>query len=121
MSRKESCGTCLPTTSTQTVSGVASSKPTGPHNHIQKTAASITATADTPVFLPYSQGSNRLLLNSSSATNRPTVQMVGAQPGENASDSPIGSRAAIQGPMYGTNRNAIATMPQRTALGTPMK
>ncbi len=41
MFRNESCGTCLPTTRTQTVRGVASKSPIGPHNHVQKTAASM--------------------------------------------------------------------------------
>src|SRR5687768_18323206 len=108
MPKKESCGKCLPTTNRHTVNGVASNSPTGPHSHSQKTAATRIATGDTPVFLPYSQGSRTLLLKSSRAMNSPTVRMGANQPVEMAIDRPIGIAAAIHGPMYGINLNAAA-------------
>src|SRR3970040_2504983 len=96
--RKDNWGTCLPITNKQTVNGVARRSPTGPHNHIQKMAATSTATADTPVFLPYSQGSRMLLLMSSSTTNSQMVSSGANQPVETANDRLIGIAAAIHGP-----------------------
>src|SRR6476659_2723307 len=94
-SKKESCGTCLPITSRQTVKGVANRRPTGPHNQSQKTAATKIATGDTPVCFPYSHGAKTLPLISSSATNNPSVRIGAAQPGV-ASDNASGIAAAIQ-------------------------
>ena len=39
-------------TTRQTVSGVASTRPTGPQSHVQKTAAMISAIGETPVLEP---------------------------------------------------------------------
>src|SRR5687767_8486411 len=107
MSRKDSCGTCLPMTRRQTVNGVARSNPTGPHSQVQNTAATRTATGDTPVFLPYSDGSTTLLVKSSRAINSPNVRMGATQPVEIARDRPIGIDAAIHGPMYGMNLRTV--------------
>src|SRR3954447_23986350 len=96
--RNWSCGTCRPITTMQTVSGVASRTPTGPHSVIQKTAAAMIATGDSPVLLPYSQGSSTLLLNSSSTTNNPMVRSGSVQPGDTANDRTIGNSEDTTGP-----------------------
>jgi hypothetical protein len=42
----------LPITTRHTVIGMASSKPIGPHSHVQNAAATSNAIGDTPVRLP---------------------------------------------------------------------
>ena len=50
--RNSNCGTYRPSTTMHTVSGIDSSSPTPPHSHVQKLAATITATGDSPVLDP---------------------------------------------------------------------
>ena len=45
-------GTCLPSTTRHTVSGVASSSPTGPQRNVQNTADTRIATVEMPVLVP---------------------------------------------------------------------
>ena len=63
--RNSNCGTCRPSTTRQTVSGVDRSSPTGPQSQVQKIAATMMASGERPVREPYSQGSMTLLLISS--------------------------------------------------------
>ena len=49
---KRKLSMCLPMTTRQTVRGVASSRPTGPHSMVQKSVAMTTATGDRPVCWP---------------------------------------------------------------------
>src|SRR5689334_17878851 len=107
MSRKRRRGTYLPMTARQTVKGVDRNNPIGPQSQLQKTAAMMTANEETPVLEPYNQGSTRLLLISSSVTNKPTVHAAIAQPGSTAMANPIGIRHAITGPTYGIKRSNI--------------
>ena len=44
--------TCRPSTTRHMVSGVDSSRPTGPHSNVQKAAATMTATPESPVLWP---------------------------------------------------------------------
>ena len=44
--------TCRPSTTRQTVSGVTSSSPIGPHSQVQNTAAAMTARGESPVLDP---------------------------------------------------------------------
>ena len=88
-----------PMTTRQTVSGVERMSPTGPHSHVQNTAATMSAIGVTPVLELYSQGSIRLLLSSSRIMKRPIASNGIVQLGETASESVIGSAAPIQGPM----------------------
>ena len=118
--RNWSCGTCRPITTMQTVSGVASSTPTGPQSVIQKTAAAMIASGESPVLLPYSQGSSTLLLNSSSTMKSPIVSSGSVQPGDTANDRMIGNSDEITGPTYGMNRRTVASTPHRIGLGTPI-
>ena len=48
-------------TTRQTVSGVERMSPTGPHSHVQKTAATISAMGVTPVLELYSQGFDQIV------------------------------------------------------------
>jgi hypothetical protein len=51
-SKNCSCGTCRPSTTMQTVRGVASSNPTGPQRVVQNTAATVIASGERPVLEP---------------------------------------------------------------------
>src|SRR5207249_11945107 len=110
-----------PITIRHTVSGVERNNPTGPQSQVQKTAAATSATFETPVLCPYSHGSIRLLLISSTTTNKPPVRNNFVQPGSAAIASVTGNEAATHGPTYGMNRNNIASSPHNNAFGTPMK
>ena len=80
------------------MSGVDRSSPAGPHSVVQNTAATRTATGESPVLEPYSQGSSTLLLNSSRVTNSAMVSSGSVHPGAAANDNAIGNSAAITGP-----------------------
>ena len=47
-------GTCLPSTTRQTVSGVARSSPSGPHSHVQKATDDEERDLETPAAPAYS-------------------------------------------------------------------
>src|SRR5688572_2638247 len=98
-SRNPSCGTYFPSTTRHTVSGVASSSPTGPHRNVQNTADTSTAIVDIPVLEPYSHGSMTLLLSSSITMNIAHVAMNTPYPWNTANATAIGKMAAIHGPM----------------------
>ncbi len=121
ISRNERRGMWRPITTRQTVSGVDSSKPTGPHNVVQTSAAKIRAKDKTPALVPYSHGSSTLLLINSSRRIRPMVWSGAVQSLETVSESRTGKDAAIHGPTYGKNRRTAASAPHSTAFGTPMK
>ena len=97
-SRNANCGRCRPITSRHTVSGVDSTSPTGPHSAVQNVAATISDMADRPVLAPYSQGSTRLLLMSSSTTMRASTQATIVHPGSTAKASSSGNTAPTSGP-----------------------
>src|SRR5262245_13766387 len=98
-------GMYLPITTRQTVIGVASSRPSGPHSHVQQSAETTIATCDTPALLPDRHGSSTLLLTSSSSTKNPITSSVNVQPSNTATAISTGIAAAIQGPTYGTKRS----------------
>ena len=85
-------------TSRQTVSGVAMIRPIGPHSAVQNVADTISDMADSPVLVPYSNGSTMLLLTSSSTTISATVHSTMSQPGSTAKASDIGNTADSIGP-----------------------
>ena len=85
-------------TARHTVKGVARISPAGPHSAVHTTADTMMASGDKPVLAPYSQGSMRLLLTSSSVTTRAKVQPSICQPGSTAKASANGNAAAITGP-----------------------
>src|SRR5690349_14175286 len=116
-SRNASCGTYLPSTTSTTVSGVASSSPTGPHRNVQNTAETRMATVDIPVLEPYSHGSMRLLLASSMMTNIAPVAKNAPNPWNTANDTASGNAAATHGPMYGTKRRIAQSSPHSRKLG----
>src|SRR3982750_3005875 len=91
------------TTSTA-VSGVDSSSPIGPQSHVQKTAATSTASVDMPVLDPYSSGSTAWLTMSSIVTKSATVAKKTLLCSKNPNATTIGPAAPIHGPMYGTKR-----------------
>src|SRR4051812_28241438 len=108
-------------TTRQTVSGVASTSPGAPQSHVQKTAATMRAMAETPVLDPYSIGSITLLLSSSITTKSATVRRKGVQLVEAAIERMSGKAEAIHAPTYGMNRRTVASTPHTKGLGTPMK
>src|SRR5687767_7065174 len=116
-SRNASCGTYFPSTTRHTVSGVASSSPTGPHRNVQNTADTMTAIVDMPVLEPYSHGSMMLLLSNSMMTNISPVAMNGPNPWYAANETASGNAAAIHGPMYGMKRRIAHSSPHSTRLG----
>src|SRR5579859_2820679 len=117
ISRNVSCGTYLPSTTRQTVNGVESSSPIGPHSHVQNTADTSTASADIPVDAPYQYGSTNWLTTSSRIANSTTVPMNTSLPENSANDNRSGTAAAIKIPMYGTNRNSATSRPHTNTLG----
>src|SRR5690348_2751321 len=94
-----SAGTYLAITTRHTVSGMASTSPMAPHSHVQKIAAMIMPSPETPMLLPYRSGSATLLTISSSTTNTATTSRASVQLSETAIDTAIGSAAEIHGPM----------------------
>ena len=78
--------------------GVDSISPIGPHSAVQNMAARISDSVDTPVLEPYSQGSMRLLLISSSVAMSATVHSTMSQPGSTANAMATGNTAPIIGP-----------------------
>ena len=62
-------GTCLPSTTRHTVSGVAMSRPSGPQSHVQNATDASSATCETPAAPAYSTVSSTRFVNSSSTTN----------------------------------------------------
>src|SRR5690606_26167552 len=92
-----------------TVSGVASSKPIGPHSVVQKMAARMIATAEMLVLDPYSHGSTKLLLTISMTTTSPSVSRNVVQPGSTATASSSGNDADSTGPRYGMKRRKTAS------------
>lgn len=80
------------------MSGVDRISPIGPHSAVQKVAAAMMDSVDRPVLLPYSQGSMRLLLISSSAMISPSVISSICQPGSTAKASASGKAAEIMAP-----------------------
>ena len=58
-------GTCLPSTTRHTVSGVAMSRPSGPQSHVQNATDTSSATCETPAAPAYSTVSSTRFVNSS--------------------------------------------------------
>ena len=85
-------------TSRHTVSGVAMTRPMGPHSSVQKLADTSSDIADNPVLAPYSHGSTMLLLSSSSTMINPSVHSTRFQPGSTAKASASGNTADSSGP-----------------------
>ena len=83
-------------------------------------AARISDSVDMPVLVPYSQGSTRLLLISSSVAISATVHSTMFQPGSTPNANVSGKMAPIIGPTYGTKRSTAASKPHTSAPGTPM-
>ena len=104
----------------QTVNGVASSRPTGPHSHVQNVAATMTARDETPVEWLKTIGSMTLTKVSSTTTSNPTVSSIGRQESNTARESSTGNAAAMGAPRKGTKRRSAMSRPQSAALGTPM-
>src|SRR5687767_10408869 len=120
-SKNSSCGTYLPSTTRHTVSGLDKTRPIGPHKKPQNTAASTVATTETPMLMPYNQGSMMLLLTSSSTIKKPMTASGGHQLGNWTTLRAIGRMAATGAPMYGTYRSTAARKPQSKAWFTPMR
>src|ERR1051325_10980156 len=93
----------------------------GPQSHVQKTAAPKMAMGEMPVHDPYNQGSRRLYVISSMATNTPRVPKSIPHPGSTAKARAQGMDAANHGPRYGMNRSTVAINPQSNGLGTPTR
>ena len=70
----------------------------GPHSAVQNVAAMMMARVDSPVLLPYSQGSTMLLLTSSSTNTSASVHISMSQPGATANARASGNTAATSGP-----------------------
>src|ERR1044071_7779473 len=117
--RKSRPGTCLPSTTRHTVSGVASSKPIEPHNQVHAATATNSATCDTPAAPAYRIVSSTRLVNSSTATNSPTTDSGLVHPGSAARLARIGPAAAPTGPRYGTKRSAAPSAAQSSGYGVP--
>src|ERR1700728_534746 len=105
----------------QTVKGVESNNPTGPHSAAQKIAATKIARDETPVCAAYNSGSITYDVRISITTNDPNASRGFNHPSKTASDNKIGIAAPTRVPRYGTNLRSAASTPQRNALGTPMK
>src|SRR5205823_6116448 len=98
MCRNENCGAWRPKTTTQSVSGVDSMSPAGPHSTVQSTVVSISANEEIPVWVPYSHGSIKLPVTSSSVANNRNTNNGGFQLSNTASESSRGSKAATSDP-----------------------
>ena len=105
----------------QTVSGVASNSPTGPHTQIQNSAENSSANDDTPVRCPNTNGSTKYAVTKSSIRNNASVCNVSAQPGNvaNASDAGMSTDSSV--PTYGTKRSTAVNPPHKAAYGTPIQ
>src|SRR5437764_9615164 len=79
-SKNSNCGTYLPSTTRQTVSGPDSTRPIGPHSHAQNAADTSSATSLTPIDWPYSSGSMTLAVTTSITRIRPTTHSGCVQP-----------------------------------------
>ena len=111
---------CRPSTTRQTVRGVASRRPMGPHRSTQNKVETTMATGDSPVCWPYSTGSMTWPARGSATMNRAAVGSTMLQPGSTAAASTMGKKAAMIDPTNGTKRMSPARMPHSTAFGTPM-
>src|ERR1044072_7381424 len=88
--RKRNERTLRPSTAIHTVSGVESSRPTGPQTQIQNSADTSNANDDTPVRRPNTNGSMTQAVTKSSVRNSASVCTVSAQPGKVAKASDAG-------------------------------
>src|SRR6059058_767284 len=100
MSKNSNCGTYLPSTTRQTVSGADSTSPTGPHSHAQNAADTKSATSLTPIVWPNNSGSAKLAVTTSSTATRPITNSGCVQPMEAARLRAIGGTTATQTPRY---------------------
>src|SRR4051812_47641915 len=91
--------TCLAKTTRQSVSGVDSSKPKGPHSQVQNDAVTTTATGDRPALFPQTNGSTTCPVSGSTTANKITVQNVIVQSFPTAAANAIGKPAARMAPM----------------------
>src|SRR6188474_1674119 len=73
MPRNSRPGTCFPSTTRHTVSGVAKTRPSGPQSQVQNATDASSATAETPAAPAYNTVSSTRFVNSSSTTNSPTT------------------------------------------------
>src|SRR5512133_3348785 len=105
-------GTCLPSTTQHTVSGVAMSNPSGPQSHVQNATHASSATCDTPAAPAYSTVSSTRLVNSSRTTNTARTISGPIHPSRAARLTRIGAPAPSTGPTYGMNRSAAASVAQ---------
>jgi hypothetical protein len=108
-----------PSTTRQTVSGVASSSPIGPHRKAQNAAETMMAMGDRPVLWPYSSGSTTWLTSTSVTMNNPSTNTASDQPGEITTASSTGGTTAMTVPMNGTKRMHAARMPHSAGPGMP--
>ena len=108
-------------TTRHTVSGVASSRPSGPHAHVQNATAMSRPTSETPALRAYSSTSSTPLVNTSSTAKSPTTSSPFVQPSNTAIVIATGSPAPSQMPTYGRKRSAPASTPNRIAYGTPIR
>src|SRR5688572_22982552 len=95
--RKRNERTLRPSTAIQTVSGVDSSRPTGPQTQIQNSADTSNANDETPVRRPNTSGSMNHAVTKSSVRNNATVCIVSVQPGKvaNASDAGMSTDSKV--------------------------
>src|ERR1700719_557508 len=66
--------TCLAKTTRHKVKGVESKRPSGPHNHVQKDAATTTATGERPALRPHTSGSTTWPVSGSTTAKSAMVQ-----------------------------------------------
>src|ERR1700743_1913110 len=98
-SRNANRSTVRPRTTRQTVNGVASTSPIGPHKAVQKVADTTTATGESPVLRPYTKGSMTCPTNGSIMKKSAAVQASIDQPGSTATAKTSGNAAEITEPM----------------------
>src|ERR1035441_3834544 len=96
-------------------------RPADPHRIVQKIADTSNANEEIPVFAPYSHGSTKLAMTISRPANSRNTSKGGTQLVKAASESAIGSVAAIMVPAYGTMRRMPATTPHSAGVGTPIR
>jgi len=111
--------TWRPATTRQSVSGVETMRPTGPHSAPQKSAAAMMPKGAMPMVWPYTCGSSTLATSASSAASVATLHKASDHPGSTAAANTATAAIAAGTPTYGTNRSAPASVPHNVAWGTP--
>ena len=120
-SRNSSRGTCRPSTTRQSVSGVDRISPIGPHSQLQKIAATTTEIGESPVLWAVEEWLDHLPGDQfADCEQHQRSRWPWSNPGLRQRPGQKGSKPEIHAPIYGTKRSSAARTAHRAGFGTPI-